>query len=407
MKNPYWNRTMIREPKDFFGREKEIKKIFAALGASHPQNISIMGERKIGKSSLLYYIFQSNTEKQELPHPKKYIFAFVDFQEHPDITVDEFFEMLYSELKNKLPERIKIEQVKNYKTFTNMVKTLDDLGYKLILLLDEFDKILQNKNFKVDFFSYLRSTANRYDFALIISTQKNLEDLYRKDLLGSPFFNIFTQIHLGLFQKEEALNLITGPSAEEDIPFEEDTEFILKNAGLFPFFIQILCHELFEYKKNHNKTIGQEGYNEVLEKFWVEADPHFFHFWKSLSQEEKEVLFEIATENKVKNGKKSVIRYLKQKGYVTTVSGRNRIFSDTFKQFILDHQEEVTDIGEIKGKPPTTVWDILTYLVLISIIALLGVSSYLTLPRPQGITLGLTAAMMIGMILLLLLRRGR
>ena len=321
--------------------------------------------------------------------------------------MDKFFEMLYSELKNKLPKGARIEQVRDYETFADMVKTLDDLDYKLILLLDEFDKILQNKNFEEDFFSYLRSIANRYDFALIVSTKEDLEGLSRPDLLGSPFFNIFDRIRLGLFQREEAQDLITSPSAEEGIPLEEDTEFILKNAGLSPFFIQLLCYELLDYRKNHDNKIDQEGYNEVLEKFWEKATPHFNHSWKGLSQEEKDELIKVTMGKEVTNGKKSVIGGLKQKGYITAVNGKNQIFGDTFQQFVLDHQEEITDINEIKRKPPMTVSDILTYLVLISIIALLGVSSYLTLPRPQGIILGLTAAMMIGMILFLLLRRGR
>jgi len=75
MKNPYWNRKMIRDLKYFFGREKEMEKIFAAIEAPHPQNILIVGERKIGKSSLLYYIFQSSIEKQKLAHPEKYVSA--------------------------------------------------------------------------------------------------------------------------------------------------------------------------------------------------------------------------------------------------------------------------------------------------------------------------------------------
>jgi len=394
MKNPYWNRTMIRDPKDLFGRKKEIRQIFDAIGTPHPQNISVLGERKTGKSSLLYYVFQSNTEKQELPHPEKYIFAFIDFQEHPNITVDEFFEMLYSELKSTLPRGVQIEQVEDYKTFTNMVKTLEDLGYKLILLIDEFDKILQNENFEEDFFSYLRSIANRYDTALIISTPKDLEGLSRSDLLGSPFFNVFTQIRLGLFQKEEALNLITGPSAEEGIPLEEDTEFILENAGLFPFFIQLLCFELFEYKKNHDRKIDQEGYNQVLEKFSVEATPHFNHFWKSLSQEEKDVLIEISMEKEVTDGKKSVIRDLEQKGYIAAVNGRNQIFSDTFRQFILDHQGEISDIGETELEEHKTqrksfiaVLDIL--LIFIFAFSVFSIISYFFKPNPKIIILGL------------------
>ena len=48
--NPFINRVMIRNPEDFFNRKAEIKKIFSRIGASKPQSISIVGDRRIGKS---------------------------------------------------------------------------------------------------------------------------------------------------------------------------------------------------------------------------------------------------------------------------------------------------------------------------------------------------------------------
>ncbi|HSE99153.1 MAG TPA: ATP-binding protein, partial [Blastocatellia bacterium] len=54
--NPYLNRVAIKDPRQFFGRSREVSKIFSRIGASRPQSISVVGERRIGKSSLLYYI---------------------------------------------------------------------------------------------------------------------------------------------------------------------------------------------------------------------------------------------------------------------------------------------------------------------------------------------------------------
>src|SRR5205085_2833792 len=52
-RNPYLNRTMLKHRDDFFGRGPEIKRIFARLNATPPGSISVVGDRKIGKSSLL------------------------------------------------------------------------------------------------------------------------------------------------------------------------------------------------------------------------------------------------------------------------------------------------------------------------------------------------------------------
>lgn len=349
MENPYWNSGMIEETKYFFGRKNEIETIFNRIRPSRTQCVSIVGERKVGKSSLLYYILKSDRKKHELPHHEKYIFAYFSFQQCLSVTVKEFWRMLYQELEDKLPDTIGIERVEDEETFENMAETLHNSGYRLILLLDELDKILKNKNFESDFLSYLRSIAENPDYsvAYVISTKKSLEDLCQIDLPGSPFFNIFTPIYLGLFQEDEALDLIRIPSAEEGIPLEEEKDFILEYAGLFPFFIQLLCRKLFERKKKHGLEIDPGGYKDILTEFRKEADQHFNHAWKGLSEKERDLLIRIAVGKEVKHKDRSVARRLKQKGYII-INEKTKIFSETFREFIL----EVSN-GSEGGKPET------------------------------------------------------
>jgi AAA+ ATPase superfamily predicted ATPase len=45
---------MIKDPDEFFGRKNELKTIFSRL--SNLQSCDVFGERKIGKSSLLYIL---------------------------------------------------------------------------------------------------------------------------------------------------------------------------------------------------------------------------------------------------------------------------------------------------------------------------------------------------------------
>src|SRR5436305_14276343 len=54
MPNPYIYRGMLREPDAFFGRLKELGHLYASL--SGMQSSSVVGERHIGKSSLLYCV---------------------------------------------------------------------------------------------------------------------------------------------------------------------------------------------------------------------------------------------------------------------------------------------------------------------------------------------------------------
>jgi len=88
--NPYLNRNMIRDTRLFFGRKKEIATIYSRLGAARPQSVSIVGERRIGKSSLLYHINQESSRRAYLKESTSYIFIFVDFQEKRRVSVQEF-----------------------------------------------------------------------------------------------------------------------------------------------------------------------------------------------------------------------------------------------------------------------------------------------------------------------------
>ncbi|HOT02427.1 MAG TPA: ATP-binding protein, partial [Acidobacteriota bacterium] len=54
--NPYLDRVAIRDIHRFFGRRREVTRIFSRIGAARPQSVSVVGERRIGKSSLLNHI---------------------------------------------------------------------------------------------------------------------------------------------------------------------------------------------------------------------------------------------------------------------------------------------------------------------------------------------------------------
>src|SRR6266498_5436313 len=94
-RNPYLNRVAIKDPAQFFGRSREVSKIFSRLAASRPQSLSIVGERRIGKSSLLNYINHPQVRSGYLDQPDAYIFAFIDLQQKRRITPPEFFKELF------------------------------------------------------------------------------------------------------------------------------------------------------------------------------------------------------------------------------------------------------------------------------------------------------------------------
>src|SRR5258705_2838309 len=85
--NPYLNRVAIKDPAQFFGRTREVSKIFSRIGASRPQSLSVVGERRIGKSSLLNFVNDPQVRRRFLPRFEAYAFPFIDLQQNSRITL--------------------------------------------------------------------------------------------------------------------------------------------------------------------------------------------------------------------------------------------------------------------------------------------------------------------------------
>ena len=57
MKSPFTIGPMITKSEEFIGRKAEVNHIITRLRTM--QSCSVIGERRIGKSSLLYYLSQT------------------------------------------------------------------------------------------------------------------------------------------------------------------------------------------------------------------------------------------------------------------------------------------------------------------------------------------------------------
>jgi serine/threonine-protein kinase len=206
MNNPYTNRGTIKNPLEFYGREREIRRIFSRISSSHPQCISIIGERKIGKSSLLYFLNHEDTRKKWLKNPESYVFLLIDLQERTeDLSFSSFFQFIFRSLTDQLGTDVVPSsaldsignQSESYEVFKNIVSNIGKSGFKLIMLFDEFGAITSSERFDPTFFSYLRSIANNYECAYITTSRLKLQNLCRStDISESPFFNIFAPVPL-------------------------------------------------------------------------------------------------------------------------------------------------------------------------------------------------------------------
>ena len=226
----------ITAPRQFFGRRREVKRIYSRLDAPHPQSISVVGERRIGKSSLLNYIYNRKNRKRLMQNHGNAIFIFMDFQRSADLTIPKFIDILFSMFKYEQSKELKhIRGEKNLDQLRDVVQELSSEGKRIIILMDEFEAITKNENFDMQFFSFLRFLANNFMVAYVTSSYMELQQLcHNKDIADSPFFNIFSNLPLRPFSRDEAVALITVPSEREGIPLGSTHHLYWSYPGISP-----------------------------------------------------------------------------------------------------------------------------------------------------------------------------
>ncbi len=258
MPNPFFFAGKITNPELFIGREKELKKIFGYLDTTHTgqvQHVSVVGARRIGKSSLLYHISQ-NPEKY-LKNTKKYRFIYLDLDSPYCHTLNGLIQHTLGLLELPTLKKPTLEQ------FYECVENLNSKKKVWsVFLMDEFEHLTQrNTEFKDSFFESLRSLGNNNLAGIITASQKPLKDLAQQGKLTSPFFNIFHQIDLGEFTDGETQTLLSRGSFNQ-----EECNEIKKIAGNHPARLQIVGNLIYEVKTNNEivnwKQIRKDAYKE-------------------------------------------------------------------------------------------------------------------------------------------------
>jgi predicted Ser/Thr protein kinase len=336
--NPYLDRVAIRNPAHFFGRRREVTRIFSRLGAARPQSVSIVGERRIGKSSLLNYIANRDIQAKHLEDRDPFVFVKMDFQERKNISLEEFLKDLIILMLQAADFSEAITP--DFEGVRTAVGSLQKKGRKIVVIFDEFDVVTSNTAFGEEFFSFFRSLANNYDLAYLTSSRLDLQELcHTSKIADSPFFNIFSTLNLGPFGREEALQLIAEPSGEAGLSLEPYVDPIIELAGYFPFFLQLACSAYFE---NLMLEDGRVDAEQVRDTFREEVTPHFNYLWEHFTAEEKEVFHLVRRGDAIPPHLTYVAKRMEKGGYILPGPAGSpcNLFSKAFEEFLLQKESE-------------------------------------------------------------------
>jgi hypothetical protein len=327
MENPYTIRSPVKSPEGFYGRDEVIGRILNDIVRKQMQSRCIIGERKIGKTSLLYQIMNSQVQEKYVGKVESSIFVTTDITFFPDEPPATFFKewaKVISQVSGQLPP----EELE-YLAFRRFVESVTETGYKIIIFLDEFEATAANSSLDRGFFQFLRALTQHYSIAFILFSRTPLhyflrEEKYR-DKFGSPFFNALNISYLRFLEESEAKRLIIEPAQKVGVDITEFTDFILKHAYYHPFLLQLLSSIVFDFNQSSNTEK-----EKILEEFRIQTEEFFDYLWKHSDLDEQETLKKLASQDQ--DIPRLSLDKLDRRSLLT--QDKSKIFCPTFEEFI-------------------------------------------------------------------------
>lgn len=267
-KNPYIVGSPVRDKNALFGRETIFQSISDVLNQTTTKNIIfIQGQRRIGKTSLLFQI-------PEIVKQENLKFIYFDLQDKNSKSLGSILHELTRKIVKELnldnnqllskdqleAEPILFEQNILQPIFRNLASE------KLVLLLDEFD-ILNDCDIHSaggKFFEYLKYIIEQYkQLAIVAVVGRQIDDL--KNL--QSLFKESQTFNLDVLNQEDTEKLIKEP-ARGILEYEyEAIEYILKLSAGHPYFTQAICFALFvEAEVNNHWIVTKEDVEKIIDR---------------------------------------------------------------------------------------------------------------------------------------------
>jgi Cdc6-like AAA superfamily ATPase len=245
----------------FYGRTKIIDHITRITNTSY----SIIGARKIGKSSLLLRVCDS-------PPPNTY-YIFINMDQVFRGVSD--YKPFLRDLQQKIAEifNLKVNLVRfttgrSLSRLHDVIRKLSRDNRKIILVFDEMDILVKfDRTHEYRLLHTFRTMSQNNYCQFIFAGFKEL--YHRKREIENPLYNFCKEIILAPLDRKAALDLITRPMDSIGVQYQniEDRELILEYTACHPNLLQFFCEELIDKIEEHGKVEERRTiYRKDIEK---------------------------------------------------------------------------------------------------------------------------------------------
>ena len=178
----------------------------------------------------------------------------------------------------------------SYLDFKDILRGLADSDERLnvVLLLDEFESLSNNRELTSRLYPGLRALAQESIVTCLTVSQRPLADFSEE---YSPFFNIFVPLKMGLFDESENRGLLERYLSRAQATFPPETlNGILELGGGHPFFLQVAAYSALELQRVKGMPLESQDLRILIQTVRSQVEPHFDYYWKHLMPQEQYVL---------------------------------------------------------------------------------------------------------------------
>ncbi|BAS56596.1 MULTISPECIES: nSTAND1 domain-containing NTPase [Leptolyngbya] len=249
---------MLTERKFFVGRRDQIRFILSRMTNDQPTSVNVVGDRRVGKSSLLYHIYQSYEEQVTAygRRAEEFVVVYLSLRDGNCRKPEDFYQAVADQLLQRqrvlsnpiLAQPLQQSQLNGSKFFRAM-DAWKQAKVLPVVCLDNFEELLDPESqFDDGFYDNLRALQGRSEIMLIIASRRKLRE-YKQKGRTSEFFNVSQTEVLQDLSESEAQDLVRLPDTQNPALSEERQQLALKWADRHPYLLQLAALYLWEARQ--------------------------------------------------------------------------------------------------------------------------------------------------------------
>ncbi|MCB9075975.1 MAG: protein kinase [Anaerolineaceae bacterium] len=366
-RNPFIYNSPV-PPAKFIGRYQEVDYILGSLANPARTSLAISGDPRVGKTSLLHYLRQPEAQAGWGLSPDWCHFIYLDCHNIIPFQEAKFWRYVLRNLmqsfkRDELLSR-HVQDLLNQADpdsydLNNFFDDIAQAGQLVVLLLDEFEAVIDHLNREApEFLYHLRALVNRPDrgLALIVATRTPLKHLCADfRFAGSSFDNVFSAVSLFPFSHAEVNELLE----QYDVDFSAtERDNLRRLAGNHPYLVQLTGSLMLRARSS--QVIEESTITQIEADLERETEAYFADVLDCCGEQEQMIVTWLSLsqlDQQVAIGLRALLeRYdhdltrLIRRGLVCCVADKHLLFSPIFCRRVL-HKNVVG-----RGQQVLSVW---------------------------------------------------